>query len=197
MLLDDNRIDYFIFASAFDEYKFPWSTIVDNATLRSPLMDLWISISHRTRPSYDCETVVNIYCHGCNLPDSNWCGDLREWNNSSRISKYIFATLSCSNTAIEKIPIIKESTNFDNIKFPWLKFSAHKLPTSGEYPYVPPVHWESRRCLSESHDGQHGYVDKNGDFWVWDKMHDDHWDVINLKTKNHKGVTTQGEILKG
>ena len=197
LILDDNGIDYFIFASAFDEYEFPWSTIKNNAALRSPLMDLWNSIYPRIRSGYDCETVVNIYCQGCNLPDSNWCGDLKEWDSSCCSSKCIFVAQSCNNKEIEKIQTIKDGSNLNGIIFPWLMFSDTRLPTSGDYPYLPPVHWESRGCLSESHDGQYGYIDKNGDFWVWDKMHDDHWDVINLKTKNHKRVTSKGKILKG
>ncbi len=58
---------------------------------------------------------------------------------------------------------------------PWYKAW---LPDNGEFPYEPPPNW----MPGQPFPGQmtphgRGYVDAHRQVWVWDRVHNDHWDV--------------------
>ena len=195
LVCDELEVEHFIFDSAFDIENFPWSTIFDDKRLCVPLMELYQLIERELRKSQSTVTISNKYCDNCNLPESNWCGDLKTWMQSLICQKCIFVRCTCNNAQIESIETIKDESQLKLVKFPWLSRSDFRLPTSGDYPYIPPNHWKSRSSLFESHDTLNGYIDDKDNLWVWDRMHNDHWDVTNLRTREYKKVTLEGMIL--
>lgn len=195
LLCHENDVDHFIFDSAFDIEKFPWSTIYDDNRLAVPLMDLYNLIERELRTSQSVVTISNKYCDNCHLPETNWCGDLRAWEQSPNCKKCIFVRCACVNNHIESIATIKDENQLMLVKFPWLSNSDSRLPTSGEYQYIPPDDWFSRSSLSVHYGDKYGYIDANGDIWIWDKTHKDHWDVTDPITNNYKKITPEGKIL--
>ena len=195
LICNDCNAKHFIFSSAFDIEKFPWQTIHDDDRLRAPLMDLYNLIERELCESQSTITVVNKYCNHCHLPDKNWCGDLRVWAQSSSCKKCIFVRCACANPHIESIATIKDENQLMLVKFPWLSNSDSKLPTSGEYQYIPPDDWSSRSSLLVHYGDKYGYIDANGHVWIWDKTHKDHWDVTDPITNNYKKITPEGKIL--
>ena len=61
LLCHENDVDHFIFDSAFDIEKFPWSTIYDDNRLAVPLMDLYNLIERELRTSQSVVTISNKY----------------------------------------------------------------------------------------------------------------------------------------
>lgn len=78
------------------------------------------------------------------------------------------------------------------VKYPWLLRYDIRLPTAGQKPFQPPVDWDTRRTIKGKN--YHGFVDVNGYEWVWDLLHNDHWDVQFGNCKYLK-VSPTGKLL--
>jgi len=78
----------------------------------------------------------------------------------------------------------------------WYKLYPLDLPHKGDKPFIPPSHWKG--MVKIKHGQQGGFLDKDGREWVWDKMHNDHWDVQMKKpvTGKYDKVTPEGSFMK-
>ncbi len=77
--------------------------------------------------------------------------------------------------------VIYSSLDLDFLEYPWLQIyerfllQHQSLPPEGDYPFAPPRDW---RNFSHPQKGlQNGFLDKDGNEWVWDRLHNNHWDV--------------------
>ena len=78
-------------------------------------------------------------------------------------------------------------------RFPWMKIYSAKLPPDGDFPFVPEPHWRQSRRPRRGNQG--GYLDREGNQWVWDPQHYDHWDVQLYRENRYLNVTPEGRIL--
>lgn len=94
--------------------------------------------------------------------------------------------------------LVKSESDFEKVKFPWLRIYNQPLPTVGEFPFVPPGNWVlSSSPIRNSRFSNYGYVDSAGNEWEWDKLHMDHWDVQHSSnTRDYTNVNIDGSIRK-
>lgn len=91
--------------------------------------------------------------------------------------------------------------NVDFLLNPWLRVYPNniKLPTSGEYQFIPPNTWSNSLSPIRHHKAPYGFIDHKGHIWKMDTLHRDHWDV-QLSSQSSRGnyinVTPEGKILE-
>lgn len=78
------------------------------------------------------------------------------------------------------------------VRFPWYHKYPPTLPAEGEFPFEPPMNWETSPVRRGS---QRGYLDKHGNEWRWDSSHGDHWDVQLHLQDRYRRVATDGRAL--
>ncbi|HEI9768028.1 hypothetical protein ABM024_08990 [Morganella morganii] len=100
-------------------------------------------------------------------------------------------------------------TNFDDFirienieqlklaKFTWYKFYPQNLPCQGEFPFVPPETWRRSTEPRRGNTARRGYIDSSRREWIWDLLHNNHWDVQNPGggRDNYTNVSPDGRIL--
>ncbi|WP_311749083.1 hypothetical protein [Proteus terrae] len=122
-----------------------------------------------------------------------------------------FATHSLPNNANEEAIFIPTPwcANFDNFitvknlgelklaKYTWYKMYPLNLPCQGEIPFVPPETWRRSAVVSRGNAPGYGYMDSSRREWIWDSLHDNHWDVQDPGggRDNYKNVSPEGKIL--
>lgn len=114
----------------------------------------------------------------------------------------IFCAESCGyEDDYRSFLIVNQKTNnFETLSHPWLRIykNAKKLPTKGEYPFVPPDNWRASLDPLRSSNHPYGYIDNKGKMWVWDDLHKTHWDVQNNQETvrgNYLNVSPEGKVL--
>jgi hypothetical protein len=111
---------------------------------------------------------------------------------NSESEEGIFASLSCGNgMSFSGCFILLNSEDMNKIKYPWLRIYNKPLPPTGEYKFIPPITWKQN--ASPVRGINHGYLDVNGHEWIWDMLHQNHWDVQDGTP--YKNVTPDGRIL--
>lgn len=126
-----------------------------------------------------------------------WCAFLKSWETGAAWDgKYLkgIGVHGCASTchsplACGKFHLVL-SSHWRLIAFPWLQRYNPNLPTSGEFPFVPPEHWTN----AQLHGPQNGFLDIRGNEWCWDRFHQDHWDV-QLQQGGYHNVSKDGRIL--
>ncbi len=83
--------------------------------------------------------------------------------------------------------------HLDKVEYPWLRIYKKPLPPKGDFPFIPPNDW--RKYTAPKRSISHAYVDKQGNEWKWDQLHNNHWDVQFPNAKSYKNVTPNGRIL--
>ena len=78
-------------------------------------------------------------------------------------------------------------------RFPWMKVYSAKLPPCGDFPFAPDPNWRQSRRPRKGRQG--GYFDREGNEWVWDRKHYDHWNVQLCSGNEYLNVTPEGRIL--
>lgn len=183
--------------------KCPWNLCQD-PVWRGWITEWTTAVSaelERQSVSHVPETIDGI--HGvCPLfPDQElwkrWCAFLEFWGEGiafrerwikgiavSECNPHCQATATCGRFHL--VP----PTNWRAIRFPWLLRYDANLPVAGPFPFVPPEDWRNAAL----HGAQHGYLDRNGNEWCWDRLHNDHWDV-QLRNGGYRNVSADGRIL--
>ena len=91
--------------------------------------------------------------------------------------------------------LLKSTAQLDHVLYPWLRLYPRYLPPKGSFKFTPPSDWrnygEPRRGAG---DLKEGYLDDKGNVWIWDRKHNDHWDV-QLSTGGYRNVSELGEHL--
>lgn len=99
--------------------------------------------------------------------------------------------------------------NFDNFitlknpeqimlaKYTWYKIYPHNLPCEGEFPFVPPDTWRRSLTPIKGKSPGYGFLDSLNREWIWDRLHDNHWDVQNPEggRNNYRNVSPEGKVL--
>lgn len=82
-------------------------------------------------------------------------------------------------------------------KYTWYKIYPSTLPCQGEFPFVPPVIWKRSTVPNRGNAPGYGYMDSNRREWIWDTLHDNHWDVQNPGggRGNYTNVSPEGRVL--
>ncbi|MHA3054496.1 hypothetical protein E0H77_11845 [Acinetobacter sp. ANC 4633] len=114
----------------------------------------------------------------------------------------IFSHENCGYPADYKGYLILDEKllNVEILLNPWLRVYPNniKLPTSGEYQFIPPNTWSNSLTPIRHHKAPYGFIDHNGHIWKMDLLHKDHWDV-QLSSESSRGnylnITPEGRIL--
>lgn len=90
---------------------------------------------------------------------------------------------------------IKSEYDYKKSVYSWYKLYPMTLPCRGDKYFIPPHHWKNSPKVIHGPSG--GYFDRDGREWIWDKMHNDHWDVQLEKPARGKydKVTPDGLII--
>lgn len=107
-------------------------------------------------------------------------------------SEGVFSSGKCAEKVYEigAFPVVDVSFLI-NIQHPWLRIYNQPLPTSGPYPFIPPDKWIN--SAKPARGINNGYLDINGNEWLWDKLHKNHWDL--QIDGGHKNISTSGEQI--
>lgn len=111
----------------------------------------------------------------------------------------VISNQSCGKAGIlASFQLVISKSDFEKVKFPWVRIYNQPLPTGGEFPFVPPKHWTlSSSPIRSSRFSNNGYVDSVGNEWEWDKLHKDHWDVQHSsRTQDYTNVNVDGSKRK-
>lgn len=145
----------------------------------------------------DSANIVNLFCNQINQNINNifinFIHEIGDINLPRGLSDFsIFSSNDCgTDIYFNKYYSLTDTNNIHYVKHPWLRIYTKNLPPEGEYPFVPPENWRLQATPAKG--PNHGYLDSNGNEWVWDHLHENHWDVqINGK---HINVTSIGKIL--
>lgn len=106
--------------------------------------------------------------------------------------------LDAQDSVIDTLPLVRNEYDWRNLHEqvdPWFQAG---LPDKGQYSYRPPTSWRAGQPFPVNQ-AQRGFVDARGRVWVWDKLHDDHWDVQYdpPRHNNYDRVTPDGRLLDG
>jgi len=182
--------------------RFPWNKVSDNEW-KSLLID-WntLVLSRITKYCYFevLEQYSNSSVENCSIND----GFMANLFNSLLL-KIVISDLPDSRCSIGVIKYnqceskpdyygcteISKTEDLIYVLFPWTQFYDAKLPTTGEYPFIPPENWNQTNFQKKG--TRHGYLDQEGNEWIWDKFHNDHWDVQT--TNSYIKVSSSGKIL--
>ena len=108
----------------------------------------------------------------------------------------ILCNASCNyGVKLASFYLLDSTAQLDYVLYPWLRLYKQPLPPTGSFEFKPPSDWrkygEPRRGAG---DLREGYLDDKGNVWVWDRKHNDHWDV-QLSTGGYRNVSESGEHL--
>lgn len=131
---------------------------------------------------------------------TTWVEWLTEWTLGTTIGersvKGIAADQSCQATIESglcgRFTLVFDAPGWEVVLHPWYHRYPNTLPATGQVRFVPPPNWrtgELRRGLS------HGFVDSSGREWVWDKGHNDHWDVVINPSRPYRRISPDGRDL--
>ncbi|KHT18887.1 hypothetical protein [Pectobacterium brasiliense] len=115
-------------------------------------------------------------------------------NNSNEEAIFI-PTPWCAN--FNDFITIKNPEQIKFAKYTWYKIYPSNLPCQGEVPFVPPETWKHSTKPSRGNAPGYGYMDSSRHEWIWDLLHDNHWDVQDPGggRNNYKNVSSEGKIL--
>lgn len=155
---------------------------IDTNTLILAFSDMPIK-----RIKYVCDIKQNTNCCIHSDISNRWLGFIIAWKKNSSMKKGIYPAKKCSFSEIECIKVVHDTLDWKLIAYPWLKKTSINLPVGGDTPYIPPQDWKrmNLKCrVNIKGENRYGYIDINDSIWVWDRMHNDHWDV--QQGKKHK-----------
>lgn len=170
----------------FDELMGQWpynvdgNQKIDNQSIDSGALILAFTDQRLKKPKYSYSVTENTKCCTRSTINDKWLGFITAWKKASSNQKGIYPTNGCSIDEIEGIKVVHELNTWKLLAFPWLAKTDDKLPIAGNEPYVPPKNWARmnlKRKIKIKGEVMYGYIDINNAIWVWDKMHNDHWDV--------------------
>jgi len=129
-----------------------------------------------------------------------WEKWLTHWSNGIAVQdKFIKGVASdpiCCTSAHEgycnRFILVLTADDWQLVRFPWYIKYPLDLPAEGETSFSPPSNWETQPLARGPNNG---YLDLNDNEWVWDKLHDDHWDVQLVGGDGYKRVTTDGRVI--
>ncbi|MFM5554268.1 hypothetical protein ACET6R_08815 [Aeromonas veronii] len=109
----------------------------------------------------------------------------------------IFISASCNyNTQLDKYHSFSKIDDIVLIKFPWLRIYDRRLPYMGDFPYIPNENWRNFPIPIRSSIPPCGYLDKYGNSWQWDRLHNNHWDVQHPPQKGgYTNVSPDGKVI--
>lgn len=90
--------------------------------------------------------------------------------------------------------IVENAQDWSLVKHPWLRMYDERLPVAGDYPFAPAADWADLAGPKRAGAPSYGYMDIQGREWVWDRLHDNHWDV-QQQDGSHLNVTPSGRLL--
>lgn len=205
----DNKLTVCISQALMDEFEntHPWSLISD------PLWKKWITDWYSLlKPLL---SKAEILKH----PILVGAGSTRCKGLSAHLNKILddflfeIATHTLPNNSNEEAIFIPTSwcVNFNDFitlkstneikiaKYTWYKIYPQTLPCEGELPFVPPVTWKRSNVPIKATAPNYGYIDSLRREWVWDLLHDNHWDVQNPGggRDNYQNVSPEGKVLDG
>ncbi|EGR2773254.1 hypothetical protein QRC92_003945 [Vibrio parahaemolyticus] len=105
----------------------------------------------------------------------------------------------CGNsTLLSLFQRVQSVGDFERVIYPWMRIYNQPLPTSGDFPFIPPSNWTlSITPIRRSNFSNNGYVDNVGNEWQWDRFHNDHWDVQHSsRTGDYTNVNTDGSVRR-
>jgi hypothetical protein len=120
------------------------------------------------------------------------CGKMHD----DKHEESILCNASCNyGERLGSFYLLKSTAQLDYVLYPWLRLYPKPLPPKGSFKFTPPSDWrnygEPRRGAG---DLKEGYLDDKGNVWIWDRKHDNHWDV-QLSTGGYRNVSESGEHL--
>lgn len=91
---------------------------------------------------------------------------------------------------------LKNKDDFKKSQFTWYKIYPLNLPCIGTCVFIPPQNWRSQNHPRLG--GRHGYIDETGKEWIWDLLHNTHWDVQHARqgAGRYNNVTPDGRFLQ-
>jgi len=92
----------------------------------------------------------------------------------------------------ERFTMVLEIRDWKTVRFPLYKKYPSSLPAEGQYTFRPPDNWNNQQI---SRGQNHGYLDKDGNEWVRDKLHQDHWDVQIFGTTYYRRISDDGRDI--
>ena len=170
----------------FDEIMGQWpynadkSQKIDNQRIDPYALILAFTDNRLQKPKYNYSAMSNSFCCIQSEISNRWLGFINSWKEISNKSKGVYPTDNCSVDEIEGIQVVHEQKTWRLLAFPWLEKTDIKLPVEGDAPYIPPKNWNRlklKQMIKIHGEMNYGYIDINHDIWVWDKMHNNHWDV--------------------
>jgi hypothetical protein len=102
------------------------------------------------------------------------------------------------NAPVKAVELIPQHRTWDQVLALLDQWVATRLPKSGLRPYQPRQPWHSRQRFPWNTE-QKGYIDNDGRVWVWDKYHNNHWDVQYdpPRTGDYDRINRDGTPLPG
>jgi hypothetical protein len=128
---------------------------------------------------------------------SRWCAFLQWWRTGDTYSGVYLKGLAvqecavtCNSAAACRLFHLVPPIAWRQLKYPWLLRYDTNLPVDGKFPFVPPYDWRG----AQLHGCKHGFLDRDGNEWCWDQLHQNHWDV-QLRSGGYQNVSPDGRIL--
>ena len=213
--LEKHDIDIYISKKTFSYIyeMFPWKLRNDNR--RSQHISMWLQsvlvplnkkikkienlpFDYNARKKFSFTCGVESDHRLCN----SWIDWLSFWykppliNNKSL--KGLVVGFNCSkheqlSELCQNYTTVYSNNDWGIVIYPWYHKYKRNLPAEGDFPFKPPLNWQShsRPLLGKNH----GYLDENNNEWIWCKKHKNHWDVQLVHKRGRMRITPNGTEL--
>lgn len=182
---------------AWKQYILLWESVVFGPIQKKAIFsNVAEDHSERSEYTYNCQikdlgdimSALSDWMHA-------WLGE--EWFRSKVLRGLISDSSRCSenegnNALCDYYIKIRFAKDYELLLFPWKHLYPHDLPHAGDFPFVPPENWMV--CGKAAKGENFGYIDREGNEWMWDKMHKDHWDV-QFPSGGYIRITNDGRRL--
>lgn len=191
--------------------NFPWNDLHDNPEWKPYISDWYLLTLGKITKHSDIINTTKLNCVNINtnineIECSNLSDDINflfsifldiftsKTMPKKQSEEGIFANKSCGNNLTHSgCYIFHTPDNIHFVKYPWLRIYKKHLPYAGDYPFKPPSNWKQNQNPQKGN--QNGFLDADGNEWVWDKLHDNHWDVQQNGSSKYKNISCEGEVL--
>ncbi|HHO2167786.1 TPA: hypothetical protein ACVBCY_000077 [Aeromonas hydrophila] len=163
-----------------------------NETIMKNIANRTIIVTHENEATNN-ETVCSEITQEVNDTFVNFLNDFIENRFSvDHHAEGVISTTHCGpRITYKKIYQVTSEDSIYAVIHPWLRIYDMRLPYKGEFPFVPVRNWMNMAIPLRGQ--QHGFIDEQRREWVWDRLHDNHWDVQMID--GYQNVAPDGRIL--